>query len=656
MRVGASGATAGASGGTGGAFSGAVGGSGGAAGVSAGAGGAPGDAAATAGATGADADASDGPADTLDDGARASDRAASGDGSDGNTSDSISATVYPNLFSQCIADGGVGGSDAASNPGATCSSLPSCGGDPTGQWLAGAHVGAECIRGAVTGGCAIAGSAPGDPCASLVYLPGSLSGTSRVSFLALPLPQSPSVTGSTLILYPSGDFGLDLRIAGSAGMHFSHTCLTANGANPTCADLASQVVISESGFPDFTCLTATDGGCDCSWTYEGGAENWGSWRTDGDVLHLDGIAPDGSAEQFTYGFCARANELDLTAASGGPFLGSDSQGQAGHPFGLRTLALEPAPGNLVHWDGTAWSKGTSGNALSLRSVWGSGPNDVWAVGSRETPENLSPALDGSETGGTVAHWNGTAWSEAEINTPLDLSQPFAAVTTFQSVWGSGPTDVWAVGIAGNGDPISHWDGATWSTVKISTNPRLNGVWGSGPNDVWAVGIDLEGTATMLHYDGTRWSPTPNMPLASGSLNGVWGSGSTDVWAVGTFNTNADPGTVGILHWDGSTWSVAMTETSDVNFTAIWGSGSADVWVVDSLSNFVHWNGTTWSHVTSGASQTIVGLWGSGPNDVWAVGDATLHWNGTAWSTLSAPTTEGLSGVWGSGPNDIWGVR
>jgi hypothetical protein len=639
-----SGVPVGASAGAGGALTDAGG-------ASAGASGASGDAAATAGATGAPgADAGDGSAATL-----------GGDGKDGNGSDAISDRTYPNLFTECVADAGVENSDATPGSGAACGPLPSCGGDPIGQWRAGANVGTECIRGAVTGGCALAGPAPGDSCASLVYMPGALSGTSRVGLLALPLPENPSVSSSTLILYPSGDFGIDLRIAGSARMHFSHACLTAHGGNPTCTELASQVAISQSGFPDFTCLTASGGGCDCSWTFEGGTENWGRWRTDGNVLLLDGIAPDGSAEQFTYDFCVRGNELDLTAAASGPFLGSDSYGQAGRPFGLRTLALEPAPGNLLHWDGVKWSTDGSGNALSFRAAWGSGPNDIWAVGTRGTPETLSPALDGSETGGTVAHWDGTAWSQAEINTPLASLQPFAAVTAFQSVWGSGPSDVWAVGTAGNGDPISHWDGAAWSNVTVSANPRLTSVWGSGPNDVWAVGDNFEGSAVILHYDGNQWSTAPSTfpgnGILIGSLNGVWGSGPRDVWAVGSFSLANDPVAAGILHWDGSAWSSAMTGTSGEHFTAVWGSGPADVWVVDSASNFVHWNGTTWSPFMSGRTQIITSLWGTGPNDVWAVGDGILHWNGTAWSpSSSAATATELAAVWGTGPSDIWGIR
>ncbi|MGD0527699.1 MAG: hypothetical protein ABSE49_21380 [Polyangiaceae bacterium] len=56
-----------------------------------------------------------------------------------------------------------------------------------------------------------------------------------------------------------------------------------------------------------------------------------------------------------------------------------------------------------------------------------------------------------------------------------------------SVWGSGPSDVWAVDWAAG---IQRWNGSAWSQyglVDAGMYPPLSSVWGSGPGDVWAVG-------------------------------------------------------------------------------------------------------------------------------------------------------------------------
>src|SRR5262249_42481479 len=60
----------------------------------------------------------------------------------------------------------------------------------------------------------------------------------------------------------------------------------------------------------------------------------------------------------------------------------------------------------------------------LRSVFGFGSDDVWAVGDEST----------------VLHWDGTTWSK--LSTPFDDA---AEKPRLHAVWGSSPQDVWIVG-------------------------------------------------------------------------------------------------------------------------------------------------------------------------------------------------------------------
>jgi hypothetical protein len=48
-----------------------------------------------------------------------------------------------------------------------------------------------------------------------------------------------------------------------------------------------------------------------------------------------------------------------------------------------------------------------------------------------------------------------------------------------AIWGSGASDVWAVGGLGT---ILHWDGSAWTSVSSGTTNGLSGVWGSGASD------------------------------------------------------------------------------------------------------------------------------------------------------------------------------
>jgi len=61
----------------------------------------------------------------------------------------------------------------------------------------------------------------------------------------------------------------------------------------------------------------------------------------------------------------------------------------------------------------------------------------------------------------------------------------APVLPFTDVWGTSPSDVYAVG---DGGTILHYDGNSWSTMTSGTTVVLNGVWGTSSGDVHVVGV------------------------------------------------------------------------------------------------------------------------------------------------------------------------
>ncbi len=126
-----------------------------------------------------------------------------------------------------------------------------------------------------------------------------------------------------------------------------------------------------------------------------------------------------------------------------------------------------------------WTEYDSQSFTQLNAVWGSGANDVWAVGDA----------------GVVRRWTGATpkrWQVVSVPTDHDLT----------GVWGSGPNDIWVVGEHGT---ILHFDGASWTqpvaAFQPGVEPHLRGIWGSGPNDVWVVG-----DSTVLHFNGKVGQP------------------------------------------------------------------------------------------------------------------------------------------------------
>ena len=211
--------------------------------------------------------------------------------------------------------------------------------------------------------------------------------------------------------------------------------------------------------------------------------------------------------------------------------------------------------------------------FTLTSPWGSGSDDVWAVG-----------FSGVVGAGVIRHWNGAVWSSSSsgVTSPL------------WGVWSSAVDDVWAVGDFG---AVAHWDGGAWTSSTPITMASLSAVWGSGANDVWAAGAN----GTILHFDGTTWSVSAN--LSSKTLYRLSGSGPDDVWAVG------DGGT--ILHYDGVSWSPNASGTDSILW-GVWSAGPGNAWAVGNTptgdATILHFNGTAWSVAsTPGGSLSERGL-------------------------------------------------
>ena len=144
--------------------------------------------------------------------------------------------------------------------------------------------------------------------------------------------------------------------------------------------------------------------------------------------------------------------------------------------------------------------------------------DLWVVG----------------TGGTVLHFDGSAWTEQSAGTDVGLHGVFAISTS----------DVWACGADG---VLLHFDGADWSAVQSGTTRTLYSVWAAGATSVWVSGD----AGTLIFCEGSSACDSVAVPT-SAALYAVAGTREYDVFAVGA-------GGVAIYkHWSGE-WRKAGCE-------------------------------------------------------------------------------------------------
>ena len=301
---------------------------------------------------------------------------------------------------------------------------------------------------------------------------------------------------------------------------------------------------------------------------------------------------------------------------------------------------------IAHWDGQSWTQWTSTLTSLYFGVTADAPNDVWVTG----------------TGGTLFHFDGTAWTETASVTPPNRMPPayFAnfgpgsvlalssdgvayhyrgqayvafdpsASTIAELLWMDSGDDVF---IADSPGHILHYDGATWTGASTVVDPTITTLFGTGPDNVWAGG-HAGGIYRYSSAAGT-WSLVSTQSI--GPL--IWGTGPSDMWV---FSGN------GGEHYNGATWQSYTFATLQV----VAGSGSNDIWGV-AAGALWHWDGTSWSSSVPSPSPSLVGLVAPAPGHLVAIDASYAYtWDGTSWTSQLLPVVQGAKLIAGTAADNI----
>lgn len=246
---------------------------------------------------------------------------------------------------------------------------------------------------------------------------------------------------------------------------------------------------------------------------------------------------------------------------------------------------------VLHYDGTAWTKldtglvnvdlwsvfgfsdqvflaGSNGTLLRYRNnafetltapandivfgLWGSAPDDVWAVG-------------GQNTGRAFAwHFDGTAFT-AVAGVPADL----VAMGTVWKVTGRAANDVYMSGSRGT---VLHWDGSTLTNEVIGGTEESLFSIGCGSARCVTAGTNLA-NGVLYENAGAGWAskvPTPDGPV----WRGMTPTGDHP-YVVGMFGA--------VLRLDGDKWVADQHKLTSKNLHAAWtdadGNVDGNLWAV-----------------------------------------------------------------------------
>jgi hypothetical protein len=184
---------------------------------------------------------------------------------------------------------------------------------------------------------------------------------------------------------------------------------------------------------------------------------------------------------------------------------------SGQRFAGGFISFIPQLGLLSHYDGTTWHEssdhGFDANGV-VYDISGASRTSVYSLGE-ESPSGQDP--EEKYTDYRVVHFDGSSWSESHVVRLSRGDNPNPGDGYgLQGLWAIASNDVFAVGSGGH---IDHFNGTAWSPMTSPTTAHLFDVWGNSASNVYAVG---EGG--ILHFDGSSWSVINNT-----SASRVWGT-------------------------------------------------------------------------------------------------------------------------------------
>ena len=237
-------------------------------------------------------------------------------------------------------------------------------------------------------------------------------------------------------------------------------------------------------------------------------------------------------------------------------------------------------GTMFRYDGTRWQEINLGSiiigGISLESIYGFAPNDVYAVGRRiyNNPHPPPNFLDSS----LIIHFDGVQWSESVIQRGGLL----------KDVWGVSFTSIWTVG--GNGTAYL-FDGSRWERRRIRDDVFFQTITGRSASDVYALGYKLDVSpydsirSYVFHFDGQSWQLRDSLiantfpPVHSFGVADIWALSSTEVFSVG----------YGIFKKADNGWTKIFDDNTVVS--GIGGNASRNIFAVG--VGIYHFNGLNW---------------------------------------------------------------
>lgn len=280
-----------------------------------------------------------------------------------------------------------------------------------------------------------------------------------------------------------------------------------------------------------------------------------------------------------------------------------------------TKPEEPPAGRRDYvWDVTEIKPGNE--SLALGRIWGSSPQDVWAIGSS------------SYTATSIWHFNGSQWRCDSIPRYVQPS----------SIWGSSPNEVWLGNVNStfwkfNG---SNWSKHTEHTVQGFDVTWFQGMAGISRSDIYAVGSVQNNTtlnykAIIAHYNGIDWK-FENVPTTKVGLSAVEIDPKTGTLVIAGLTFENSIFTARLYYWDGKELKELLSEIGGWSFVTKLGD-EVFAWMNSKIYKYENKKLILWKDNTG---TSILGnvICGRSRNDFFiGSGEGIKHYNGTDFAKV-----------------------
>jgi len=127
------------------------------------------------------------------------------------------------------------------------------------------------------------------------------------------------------------------------------------------------------------------------------------------------------------------------------------------------------------------------------------------------------------------------------------------------IWGSSPTDVWAINESDYYHSIWHYDGISWKTDGQFRFILPHAIWGFSNNEVYIGGQN----GKIWKYNGNNWEPFAELSTEGTefiAFENIWGETSNDLYAVGNGpDENLLANYSIITHLNNNSWTILNTD-------------------------------------------------------------------------------------------------